>query len=276
MKRFSWTCYGRHALMIAVLVLATGQSASAQVIPKAVRVVYLTPSDKTYRADYEANLANAITNLQTWYGGQMGDSTFATHASDSVEWYQTSHPASYYQTNPAGPSYYNGRFWESVLGDAFALTGGRFNDPNNRWLFYIDADPLAGQYIGGTSGVALLAANDLRGLNGDPTVAINPGDPTINPGVNRWIGGAGHELGHAFGLAHPPTSPGGPDDNALMYLGYTTYPNTYLRASDKANLRASGFFLVAVPEANSVLLLASGVLLPLCGAVTRYRRRKAA
>ena len=38
-------------------------------------------------------------------------------------------------------------FWESVLDEAFAVTGGAVRRPNNRCAFYIDADPLAGQYL---------------------------------------------------------------------------------------------------------------------------------
>ena len=111
--------------------------------------------------------------MQGWFPGQLNGYTFTTPA-DPVVWYQTSHPTSWYRTNPSSPSFYAGRFWESALDDGFALTGGRFDDPNNRWLFYLDADPLPGQYSGGTSGVALMGANDLRGLNGEPLVPINP------------------------------------------------------------------------------------------------------
>lgn len=264
------------ALWIAVLGLLSplaGSDARADMITKQVRVVYLTPSDKAYRPEYELALGTAVTDLQGWFADQLGGSTFST-PSDSVAWYQTSHPSSWYQANPSNPSFYAGRFWESALADAFALTGGRFNDPDDRWLFYIDADPLAGQYTGGTSAVALFPANDLRGLNGEPPVPINRGDPTVNPGFSRWVGGMGHELGHAFGLGHPVDSPGGRDDYALMYLGYLTYPDTYLRASDKTALLASGFFApVSVPEPGALALLASG-LLPLAG-IALIRRRTA-
>lgn len=254
--------------LLGLFVPAAGSNAQAAMLTKQVRVVYLTPSDKAYRPEYELALSTAVTNLQGWFADQLGGYTFST-PSDPVAWYQTSHPSSWYQTNPSNPTFYAGRFWESALDDAFALTGGRFFDPDNRWLFYIDADPLAGQYLGGTSAVALFPANDLRGLNGDPTVPINPGDPTVNPGFSRWVGGMGHELGHAFGLDHPADSPGGRDDYALMYLGYLTYPNTYLRDSDKTALLASGFF-APVPEPGALALLASGIL-PLAG-ITLLRR----
>jgi hypothetical protein len=54
----------------------------------------------------------------------------------------------------------------------------------------------------------------------------------------------GHELGHALGLPHPPGCDQGLpscDSNALMWLGYTTWPQTHLRPADRATLDASPF-----------------------------------
>jgi hypothetical protein len=122
----------------------------------------------------------------------------------------------------------------------------RFNDPEDVWVFYIDADPACGQGVGGTSGVALLPANDLRGLVGEPNVPPCPGDSPDTGGVCRWIGGLGHELGHAFGLPHPPGCDQGMCDEeaylSLMYVGYVFYPDTYFLEEDKTRLEASPFF----------------------------------
>jgi hypothetical protein len=209
-----------------------------------VRVVYLVPSDKIIRADYHDAIAKAISDLQVFYRDQVGGGlTYSIHA-PAVEIYQTSHPSDYYST---GYNERAGGFFESVLADGFALAGGGFNDPNNRWLFYVDADLVCGQYTGASSGVALLPANDLRGLTGQPTVRICPNDSNDMWGVNRWVGGLGHELGHTLGLPHPPgcdagACTGGPYAfNSLLYVGYASYPNTYLLDEDRTTLRACGF-----------------------------------
>ena len=210
-------------------------------------MIYLVPSDKSPRADYQNAIANAISDLQGFYWNQMGSGyAFSLHA-PIVEVYQTPHPAAFYSTgNNSRP----GGFYENVLNDGFALTGGGFDDPNNRWIFYIDADLVCGQYTGGTNGIALLPANDLRGLTNQSTIPVCPSDHPSMLSVNRWIGGLGHELGHALGLPHPPGCDNGNCAggqyayNSLMYIGYLYYPNTYLLDENKALLLAGGFFNV--------------------------------
>ena len=212
-----------------------------------VRVIYLVPSDKNVRADYQNEIAKAISDLQRFYREQLGGGlAFSLHA-PAVEVYQTPHAASFYST---GDNARPGGFFEGVLADGFALTGGGFNDPNNRWVFYVDADPACGQGIGGTQGVALLAANDLRGLTGQANVPVCPNESPDTFGVNRWVGGLGHELGHTFNLPHPPGCDAGHCTggsfaaNSLMYFGYAFYPNTYLLDENKTQLLATNFFNV--------------------------------
>ncbi len=234
---------------------------------KQVRMIYLVPSDKSVRADYQNAIANAISDLQGFYRNQMGSGyAFSLHA-PIVEVYQLPHPAAFYSTD------YNSRpggFYENVLGDGFALTGGGFDDPDNRWIFYVDADLICGQYTGGTNGIALLPANDLRGLTNQPMVSVCPGDNPGDYGVNRWIGGLGHELGHALGLPHPPGCDSGncaeglSAYNSLMYAGYAYYPGTYLLAENKAALLAGGFFGVMTYDIGGVITNSDNT--PLSGA----------
>jgi hypothetical protein len=212
-----------------------------------VHVVYLVPSDRQVVPLYQATLEKTIRDLQLWYRDHTSDgATFEVH-DPVVEIVQTSHPAAFYSTNANGDDSYLW-FWNNVLDDAFPATGGTFNDPENVWLYYIDADGACGQIAGGgTSGVAVLPANDLRGLAGEDNLPPCAGDPPDDNPRCRWVGGLGHELGHGFNLPHPPgcdePDPNTPcDSSALLYLGYVSYPDAHLTEADQATLASSPFF----------------------------------
>lgn len=206
-----------------------------------VRVVYLIPSDRSYRREYAEALEQAIENVRTWHQLEMGGKTFALPKA-VVEVVNSGHPAEWYSTSAAG-SDASLWFWYNATADGFALTGGRWDDPSARWLYYIDADQACGQLTGAAAGVALFPANDLRGLVGETNMPPCSIDPPDSRGYCRWVGGLGHELGHTFGLPHPIPCPGGSSDDALMCLGYGIYPDTYLLPQDKTTLDASPFFL---------------------------------
>jgi hypothetical protein len=200
-----------------------------------VRVIYLLPSDVKQRAKFRRAAADAIQNLQRWYGIQLAGSTFKLHTS-VVETFRTSHPAEWYAKNPSGQDR-TLWFWNNATTDGFSKTGGAFDDPRFRWVFYIDAEPDADQVVGGANGVALLTRNDVLGILGLQT------DPAC-----RWVGGLGHELGHAFGLDHPLDCQTGkvdlsaPQCQSLMFLGYTKYCGTFLTPEHKTDLEQSPFF----------------------------------
>jgi hypothetical protein len=206
-----------------------------------VRMVYLVPSDRNRKDSYRQKMELAIRELQAFYRSKLGGKTFSLH-NPVVEVVQTAHPVSWY-TKDAPASSDSQRFWESVTTDGLTLMHGDFDDPENRWVFYIDADPLCGQGVGGTSGVALLPANDLRGLTCQTNRPVCPNESPDTAGFCRWVGGLGHELGHSFNLEHPvPGTCPVPDpncDHALMFLGYRTFPDAYLLLSDKDNLLTS-------------------------------------
>lgn len=214
----------------------------------AVHAVYLVPADRTANPAYTTAIDQALTSIQGFYHDQLANGRNFRLATAHVSVVQSGKPAAFFATPPAGQASDQATFFNNVTAEGLELTGGRFFDPDNIWIYYIDADPACGQFGGaGTSGVTELPANDLRGLAGLPQVAICPGDTPDTSPISRWIGGLGHEIGHAFGLPHPasceagdPSCPGG----TLMWLGYLTYPNTDLLESDKALLNGSRYFTV--------------------------------
>ncbi len=225
--------------LVAVLTGAAGDTrpSASNGIP-VVRIIYLVPSDRVPQEGYRLALEKTIREMQAFYGSQLGGKTFLLH-DPVVEIVRTQHPLTWFQTDAPGSSD-AGRYWESILDDGFHRTGGRFNDPMNRWIFFIDADPLCGQYEGGTSGVALLSANDMRGQICDGNYDDCVKGPSDLAGPCRWVGGLGHELGHSFNLPHPtPGTCPDPDSScshALMWTGYGAFPNAYLLPSDEDSL----------------------------------------
>ena len=224
-----------------------------------VRVVYIVPSDKTPNLVYAERLTRSIEHVQRFYHSELGLGQTFSLSDPIVEVRESSHSSSYYATSSAGGDPVTS-FWYNVVNDGFGLTGGGFNDPNAVWLYYIDADNQCGQMGGGgTSGVAAFPANDLRGLAGESLVSACVGDlpDGYAPPLCRWVGGMAHELGHAFGLPHPPGCDEGTAAcdygsvlyNSLMWMGYSTYPATYLLADDTATLGMSRFFGPADPLA---------------------------
>ncbi|OUJ74577.1 hypothetical protein BXP70_07305 [Hymenobacter crusticola] len=233
--------------------LAGLQVARTGAITPEVRLIYLVPSDRTINPVYAGAIANAARDLRRWYQQQLGNTKTFTLHSPVVETYQTTHPVSWYQTNPNGSTF--AQFYYNAAQDVFALTGGTYYDPNYVYAIYIDAESTCGQCGGcGGGGVLVVNSNDLRGLVGQPAIRMCPNEPEpVQYPPCRWVGGLGHELGHAFGLPHPPGCDEGQstcDYNDLMWLGYIPYPATYLRASEQATLNQSPFFTAQSPASG--------------------------
>jgi hypothetical protein len=214
-------------------------SAGPKAAPLAVHVIYAVPPDRPARANFAHAINSAILDLQAWYLGQVGK-TFAI-ASPAPSVCHLPHPNAYYAVNT----------WEKVR-EGVLHCGNVVTDEQATakaiWVVYADVDHKcnAPGPIGlGATGLAELGRQDMNGLTGGKYVS-DCGEPFTLP-VGRYVGGLGHELGHAFGLPHPPGCDQGlpscaKNANAIMWLGYVTWPNTYLTAAEKGWLRKDKFF----------------------------------
>jgi hypothetical protein len=188
-----------------------------------VRIFLVTPQGETLNPDYVAAIKMCALNLQSWYKTQMDGKTF-TLTDAVVQTVQGQHNYTWYNQNNGSISGTDPRFygWYNTLNDIKGIIGSEFDSP-----YFINVVYVAAYFEGsGAAGYTALGDPDLKGLLGESS------EP-----VNRWIGGSGHEWGHAFGLPHPPNA-----DNSLMWTGYTIYPNSFLRQDDKDKLNASKFF----------------------------------
>jgi len=192
-----------------------------------VRIIYLVPSDKTLKQNYIDAAKNCITQLTTWYKGALGSNkTFHVNDNFVVETIQSSHNAAWFNANNGASSGTSADFYfyQNTKNDVKALLGSGYDETKYIYLVYVDAQGKTGA---GAIGFTAMPENDLLGLTGQ-----------MSEGVPRWIGGAAHELGHAFGMPHPDNQ----NPNALMWTGYTLYPTCILQDADKTILNANKFF----------------------------------
>jgi len=190
-------------------------------------VVYLvTPNNRAFNQAYYNVLKATVLDLQSWYKQQMGGKTFTLNplVVDTIkglhnyDWYN-SYNGTFSGTDPRFYGYQN-TFYEMQQ-----RLGSQLNTTKYTYLVYVAA-PGGGA---GTKGFCAMGDQDLKGLLGQNPEWLDP---------KRWIGGGGHELGHAFGLPHPANE----NFNALMWSGYSAYPNCILQKEDKDILNASPFF----------------------------------
>ncbi len=202
-----------------------------------VRVIYAAPSDREFRSDYRDAIQHAIVDLQSWYRRQLGGLTFSLYDA-TPEQCQLSETSDYYDQDP----------WQKVLEGVQHCAPVEDNTSTFAWVIYADLEAVCdarGSLGRGGPGLTMVGRGDLEGLIGNMLVYYDEcgRGPYADP-VTRWTGGIGHELGHALGLPHPPGCDDGLptcDYDALMHLGYGTYPNTYLRPDDKQVLWRSPF-----------------------------------
>lgn len=196
------------------------------IIPPAnlsVRVFLITPIDRSFNKNYYDVLKTTALNIQTYYKNQLGGRTFTLNnpvidtltGLHSYSWYNSDNGSNISGTDPRFYGYYNTLYEISKLVS--------INTNLYTYIFYVAA-PGGGA---GSTGQAALGDQDLDGLLSE-----------INNPVKRWIGGSAHEWGHAFGLPHPANQL----PTALMWTGYTIYPNCILQQTDKDLLNSNKFF----------------------------------
>ena len=207
-----------------------------------VRTVYAIPSNRELVPAYRDSVARAVRHLQRWYGEELGGTTFAV--ADTVAEVCHLSVDDRFLIEHRGTT---GERWAAAV-ESVAHCGPRHRDEAFVWIVYFDVDEPCWTSrrpytLGrGGSGLTLLGRWDLLGLTGGDFE-----NPCGHAGQThgRWVGGLGHELGHAFWLPHPPGCDEGLpscDAGALMWRGYVHWPDAHLRDDEKRVLRASPFF----------------------------------
>jgi hypothetical protein len=223
---------------------------------KLVRVVFLVPSDREANLTYVANLEHALRTTQLWLADKMpGGTSFRVHE-PPVEVFATAHAADWYATTPNPPEQEDPThwFWFNALEDGFEVTGGTWDDPDNIWIFYIQADRDCGQADGGVAGVALLPENDLRGLAGEEIVPLCEDDVVDGISRCRWVGGMLLRIMNALELP-PPLACTDEDDatpcneDIVTRGGFKTFPDATLSDDQLDYLDANPFVrAVGLPD----------------------------
>ncbi|MGU3329267.1 hypothetical protein ACLBXB_20240 [Methylobacterium mesophilicum] len=208
-----------------------------------VRFIYLVPSDRSISSIYPSRIAEAAHHFQSWLGKKLEGRTVRL-GHPAVRILRSDKPARWF----SAVDQYRGfdAFYRNALDELTRLGAAKLNDPEARYVVYVDADHACGQSGAGGNGLAVVSANDLRGISGEAVVpACEKANGAEIAGRCRWIGGMGHELLHTLGLRHPDRSPACQTSQcrseALMMQGYITYPNAVLLDEETASLQRSPF-----------------------------------
>ena len=134
----------RYVAILAVLLatVATASDADTDKLSpreagRFVRVLYLAPADRDFRADFESSIATAVASVHRWYREQLDGSTFAVYR-----------PMAERCRLPEDSDYYSrGDVWEKVLRDVqscapvrgIGASGGDINAAQVVWVLYVDA-----------------------------------------------------------------------------------------------------------------------------------------
>ena len=204
-----------------------------------VRVLYVSPADRQFRADYSEAITHAVVDVQSWFRRQTGGLTFSLYDA-TPEHCRLPQPSDYYA---------RGHSWHKIQEGVQPCAPVEHGRANFVWVVYADVEEACGEphELGqGGDGITMLARKDLEGLTNPGPYYVCGRGPYDEP-LGRWIGGVGHEIAHAIGsVRHPPGCEEGlpscgPVHWSLMHRGYTLYPDTYLLPEDKELLLRTPF-----------------------------------
>jgi hypothetical protein len=227
---------GRRSIFAAIscfLQFVVGPAAAADPL---VEIVYVVPSDRAPSSAYANAMVEGVMHFQEWLFQNAGLKFELSNREPSI--YRARRPASFYGSARAKPG---NAFYSNVAEELLHARVVEYYSKTRRYLVFVDADHACGQSGATAAGVAILSANDLRGLAGEEIKpACDSRSRAEIADKSRWIGGLGHELLHAFGLKHSDAfescQSADCQSSALMKFGYMKYPNAVILPEELTQL----------------------------------------
>ena len=207
-----------------------------------VRAIYAVPADRPVDPGVPTAIDAALRAVREWYREALAGQTFTIGV--RTQSCPMAQPSEYYATGDA---------WQKVIDGIQHCASVRQLDSHHVWVIYADVKESCDEphELGrGGGGVTILPRHDINGLT---SKALETCYAHLTPYANeygRWLGGLAHEIGHAFGLLHPPGCDSGEEScpwSALMWTGYAVFPDTYLLPADQQILQESRFFAMFDP-----------------------------
>ena len=152
--------------------------------PRTVRMIYLLPNDRPYRADIVQKMKEEILKIQTFFAEQMG-----VHGYGEIPFHIETDPQGEPMVHRVDGEHPDSHYLDNTVGTVFDEINLAFNLEANVYLIVIDNST---DLIGLGNGRNAAGVGSRWGKNG--------GYALVSDGFG--FKAATHELGHAFGLQH--------------------------------------------------------------------------